>query len=480
MNRERALVKNTGIIAIGKLSSKVFTFLLLPLYTSTLLPEDYGTIDVLQTVMSLVLYVVTLQIDAAVFRFIIDNRGTEDKKICYVSSGLVLLSVSSVVFTGLLLLTNVFFEIPYLLLFILTYWAHAFANLMLNIARGLGHNAMYSLCSAVITLVGLIANIMLILGMHLGAKSILIAMLISNIVGSLIIVISEKLWKVVSLSSFRMHELKEMLEYSIPLVPNAVSWWITNMSDRILILLLLGSAMNGIYAAANKIPIMYTTIFTIYNLAWSESVVLCVKDRDNEDYINRIMQSSYKLFSFLVVGIICCVSLCFNIIFGSNYNDAYPHIFILLIAVFINSLCSMYGGIFSGFKDTKITGKTTIIGAIINFLVNLFLIKVIGLYAASISTLVAYSVIFFVRKRAANKYVRIVWDRGFSIQLIFIFLAVGVGYFLQNYWVNGCILLGVIVWGILNNKAIVSFGLKMLRGKLVRKTLKTGTERIPK
>ena len=68
----------------------------------------------------------------------------------------------------------------------------------------------------------------------------------------------------------------EMLRYSVPLVPNAISWWIANVSDRLLILYFLGSAMNGIYAAANKIPTIYTTFFSVYNLAWLESVSLSI------------------------------------------------------------------------------------------------------------------------------------------------------------------------------------------------------------
>ena len=45
MSREKNLAKNTAILAIGQLSSKIFTFLLLPVYTSLLSPDDFGTID---------------------------------------------------------------------------------------------------------------------------------------------------------------------------------------------------------------------------------------------------------------------------------------------------------------------------------------------------------------------------------------------------------------------------------------------------
>lgn len=246
-----------------------------------------------------------------------------------------------------------------------------------------------------------------------------------------------------------------MLTYSIPLVPNAVSWWIANASDRMLILIFLGSAWNGIYAAANKLPTIYTTIFSVFNLAWSESVAMCVNDPDKDEYIGRMMNRSYKLFSFLAVGIICCMSLSFDLLVGEKYTASYAHIFILTVAAFINSLCSLYGGIFFGFKDSKLVGISTVIGAIVNFIFNIILIKKIGLYAASISTLVCYIVILLIRIKAAKKYINITWQPGFSIQLLFVFILAGIGYFLHIYPVNICILIGIIIWGLLINKELL-------------------------
>ena len=45
----KALFKNTGIIAIGQISTKIVNFLLLPLYTALLTTEEYGLVDLLTT-----------------------------------------------------------------------------------------------------------------------------------------------------------------------------------------------------------------------------------------------------------------------------------------------------------------------------------------------------------------------------------------------------------------------------------------------
>ena len=74
MDREKKLAKNTVILTIGKLCTQLITFFLLPLYTAVLSTEEYGTVDLLNTLVSLLLPIVTFQIEQAVFRFLIEIR----------------------------------------------------------------------------------------------------------------------------------------------------------------------------------------------------------------------------------------------------------------------------------------------------------------------------------------------------------------------------------------------------------------------
>ena len=75
MNREKGLIKNTLIITIGKICTQLITFFLLPLYTSILSTEEYGIVDLLNTLVSLLLPIITFQVEQAVFRKLIDNRN---------------------------------------------------------------------------------------------------------------------------------------------------------------------------------------------------------------------------------------------------------------------------------------------------------------------------------------------------------------------------------------------------------------------
>ena len=75
MSRQSTLMKNTAIILFGKVCTQLISYLLLPLYTTVLSTEEYGTVDLLITYVTLIAPVVTLQMEAAVFRFLIDVRS---------------------------------------------------------------------------------------------------------------------------------------------------------------------------------------------------------------------------------------------------------------------------------------------------------------------------------------------------------------------------------------------------------------------
>ena len=55
MNREKLLIKNTAIVSLGKICTQLITFFLLPLYTAVLSTEEYGVVDLLNTLTSLLL-----------------------------------------------------------------------------------------------------------------------------------------------------------------------------------------------------------------------------------------------------------------------------------------------------------------------------------------------------------------------------------------------------------------------------------------
>ena len=102
-----------------------------------------------------------------------------------------------------------------------------------------------------------------------------------------------------------------------------------------------------------------------------------------------------------------------------------------------------------------IIAKTTIVGAIINFIVDLILISKIGLYAASLSTLISYAIVALYRAYDIKKIVLIRWNKKFIISLIGAYLVVLIAYYSQILVIEIAALIFAIVYAIIINREFI-------------------------
>ena len=132
MSRIKDLAKNTLIITIGRISTQFITFLLLPLYTALLTTEEYGTVDLITTLVQLFIPIVSLMIDQGVFRYLLSSENENTKKEVISNAFFLLLGLNFVfiiIYLLLLPLITVKYKIWILLILVIT----AFSNVFLQI-----------------------------------------------------------------------------------------------------------------------------------------------------------------------------------------------------------------------------------------------------------------------------------------------------------------------------------------------------------
>lgn len=452
-SRGKDLAINTIIIGIGKFSTQIVSFLLLPLYTSILTTKEYGTYDLIITIATFLLPIITLLMEESMFRFLIDCKSDNEKKIV-ISQTVIYIILSSIVFLGITLILKLFFKIPYLLIGIVYVVTSIISALRNSLVRGLGKLKFYTIINFIASLINILLNILFIAVLKIGVYGLLLSVIISNIISSLIVFIVLKFHKYISFKNYDKTLMKKMIKYSIPLVPNSLSWTIVNLSDRLVISGFMGTSSNGIYSMSYKFPNLMNTIYSFFYTAWKESSAKAINDDDKEKFFNNVFKMLSNVMFAVSIGIIVCMPLMFNIFIKEAYNEAYLYIPILVIAMYYNNMSGFYGGIFSGYKDTKIMGTTTIAGALINLIVNILLIKFIGIYAAAISTLISCMVIFYYRKVKVKKYIDLKSNNMLVGYLILIFTLIY--YYLNtNIFIKLLNLFVVVVYSIVINKEII-------------------------
>ncbi len=471
MNQKKQLVKNTLIIAIGKISTQIISYILLPLYTSRLSPSEYGTYDFVCTVSLFLCPIITLLMEESMFRFLIDaSSKKEEKKIIGQTILYTLFGIVIFVPLAILILNLINYTSSLILAFIMFVISNIFIGLSNALARGLSKIKLYSLSNFILGIVTIILNIFFIVALKAGAEGLLWANTIANIATAIVIFVMLRLWNY--FGKYDKPLMKEMIKYSVPLVPNSISWSIINMSDRIILTQLISSAANGIYAMASKFPNIISVVYGYFYTAWKESAARITKEENKNKYYNSIYHDTKRLLFAVTICLIAVMPFAFPILINKAYDEAYIYIPLIMIATYYSNLSSYFGGIFSAFKDTKIMGTTTLVAATINLVIDLLLVKLIGIYAACISTLIADLIVYFYRRNKLKKYVKLKelkWV-GPTIILTIVCLAYYTKYmpFIPTpmYWIFNVISLVIAVaYSVLNNMTMIRAVINKIKKK---------------
>lgn len=469
MNREKSLVKNTMIITIGKICTQLITFFLLPVYTALLSTEEYGTVDLLNTLVSLLLPIVTFQIEQALFRHLVDNRDNEQEIKNTITTTLVTITLQVLLYLIIFAVIAPIIENKYKYFLATNVVASIFSSIMLQISRGLGDNKQYAIGSFITALVTVLLNVLFIVFFKWGAYGMLTATLVGNVICSVYLFMVKKVHKYLDIKLYSKKLLKKLWKYSLPLIPNAISWWIFNSSDRIIVSSFLGIGANGVLSAAYKFSNVYITIYNIFNMTWTESAALHIKDEDNSQFFSKIIDTTLRLFTALCFGIIAFMPFIFPIMINDKFGQAYDQISILMLSSLFNVVVGLISVIYIAEKDTKAVAKTSIIAAITNIIVNLGLIKFIGLYAASISTLVAYMTMAIYRLVDVKKYIKIELNKKFIISAIAMMIIILVSYYINNLYLSIVMIFIVCLYAWITNRNSINTIINMLKNKFIKK-----------
>ena len=286
-DKKKELARNTVILTIGKICTQFISFMLLPLYTALLEPKEFGIVDLLNTYISLLVPIFNWQFDSGLFRFMIENRNREDNQKKIFSTVIISNVFQAIIYLAFYFIVQGYIGSKYKIFLAINVVLSIFLSTLLQLPRALGDNISYSIASFVSATSAVLLNVIFIAGMKLGAYGMFYATVLSNIITIIYITIALKTWKYFSISSFDRKVLKNISKYSVPLIPNQLSWWVVSASDRSIVSYFIGVMANGIYSVANKFSSVYITFYNIFNLSWTESVTINFKE-DGADLTNNI------------------------------------------------------------------------------------------------------------------------------------------------------------------------------------------------
>ncbi|MDO5702494.1 MAG: oligosaccharide flippase family protein, partial [Lachnospiraceae bacterium] len=397
MSREAELVKNTTVLSIGRFLPKLCAFVTLPILTACLTKAEYGTYDLIATLVMLVIPIATLQIQSAAFRFLIDVRGDREASSEIISNIFVVTIPVTVVASFVIQFFFRDFDAPVRILITCYFLLDTVYLTLGQICRGLGKNRTYSIAAILLAVVYTICIVIAVYAAKGGLTGVLASLCVSQLAGITYLAMRTDLIGMLSPSKISGAKIRELLAYSWPMVPNNLSTWVLKLSDRLVITYFLGIEANAVYAVANKIPNMLSIAQSVMVMAWHENASVAAKDKDASEYYAKMLD---KVFSFMfgcTALLIAATPILFVLLIRGDYDDAYCQMPVLILAMFFFVMSSYFGGIYIAHKKTVNVGISTMVAAGINLLIDLCFVNVIGIWAGSISTLTAYVVLYYYR-----------------------------------------------------------------------------------
>lgn len=396
-NQNKKLIKNSAIIALGTIITKFINFLMVPFYTEWLSPEEYGKFDLVSTYVFLAVSISTLQLEQALYRFTLDEPKKSNKyfnEICKFLTPIILL------LSFIMLLCIYYFNLPaYTYIAIIYYISIIYYTLCVEYIRGLKKLKLYSLINILSGSIIVLFNFIFVKLYSLSTFGMVLSFAVSYTIIILFMIIYLKPFK----NSIKQNLIKKestillLLRYSIPLIPNSIAWWITNISDRLIISVMLGSNSNGIYAIAYKIPTVLTIIYGIFNLAFQQTAVEVLSDNDSKIYFNRLINQVIEFIFSASYVVIASTPLFYIYFINEKYYSGLSCVFILLYGVLFLCLGQFMGSILLAKKESKIIGITTIFSSLLNLILNIIFIPIYGIIAAAFTTTISYILMFIFR-----------------------------------------------------------------------------------
>ncbi|MBL4803849.1 MAG: oligosaccharide flippase family protein [Alphaproteobacteria bacterium] len=429
MSFTRNFIKDSAIYVIPGIISRGVGFLLIPLYTRILTPTDYGVLDLFIIIGSLINLTIALEISQGVARYHVDTENALTKRY-YASTGFWF----SVLAYSLFCLFAFYFSenLAYLITgsqdyrstFQLSIFYFALNGLFLflqNQFRWELKSRHYAVISVLMTCVTALFALIFAYFMDLGLNGILMGM----ICGSL----SASMYGCYKLRTsfgliFSYNSLRELLAFSLPLVPASICVFISSFIDRMMINTFMNLEDVGIYGVGFRLASVISLILMGFQGAITPLIYKHYKEEKFPQEFANIFRYFIAFSLLCVLGLSIFAKEALIILTVAEYFKASYIVIYLAPAILLSGMYIFSPGIGIR-KKTKLILWINVFGAATNALLNYLLIPYLGLQGAALGTLLGNCFVFFLYMLFSQKLYKIPhnWVLLLGITSVTMFLA---------------------------------------------------------
>lgn len=430
MRESEKLLGNTAVLGVASMIAKGISFLFMPFLTSYLSPGELGVAEVVANTALILLPFASFYAPETLFRFL----ASEGEGKTVVTASVTLAALGVLLF---LLLFPLTFLVPFLrgyrlalLFYVLAALLHSFFSHWL---RARGNYRAYAVQQIATTALTVLLQAVLLGVFELGTLGYLFAIAAGDTLVGGVLLFLLRPWRYVKLGSAQRRDVGRMARYALPLMPTAAVFLVTSLSNRYFLLYYQGEAATGIYAAAGRIPALFTLLISVFLEAWHYSAVSFREGRRA-----RIFARTYRLLlplsGMLCGGFMLVAPFLVRLLLHDDYEGAAMPLLFLLAGAFCSALSSFLG---SAYHVKLRSGEclfTALLGAAFSVTLNFLLIPRFFLLGAALASFLSYLVMLLLRLYRVGKLFCVKLSGGSTVRVVLLLLFAASSLAVHVWW----------------------------------------------
>lgn len=422
---------NIKYYSIGVISTKILSFLIVPLYSLYVETEALGTFQYLTSLIMLAVPLLYQSIWEGMFRFsIIEEKDCRNviRTVTNYCLVITLVYIPTFVFISYIFgINHYIYILAYgVIIAASSYWQFA--------ARSLKENKYYMYSTIICSFLTIVLNVLFVVILRWQLKGLFISIISGNFFSVIYLEAKIRILKDVSFKDYNSAKLKEIIKYSIPLAVNSISWWLINSCNNVIVTKMISANANGILAMSQRFGSVFVLFTTIISMAWQEESFRTVSKHNRDDKFNNVLSIYYR---FLFTGVACLIPVTYIFyrvaIFGDYYSGVHLTSLLYVIGVF-NAVNTHLGSAFLASGESNVLFWTTLsCGVLSTILAVLFLLMDAHIYYVLIASLLSCIFNYYIRILLLKKRIKIVVNQPLFIGLFVYTMGISVFcYLAQN------------------------------------------------
>ena len=376
--------------------TRAISFMLIPLYTRFIVPDDYGRVDIIYYTVSVLVSLIFMEVWTSFLKFGLENR--DKTSVSKVFTNVVILSLLAMVpYILIQSLITFFLGTEYIVLSVI----YGISLLLMNVyqihTRIMGESKSFVVSGVLNSITQVFVALFSIFVLGINATTMLLAPITGALVAVLFLEINNRLLKEFDFKLFDKKLMIILLRFSVPLAFNSVAYWAITNFNRYYAAYHFGYREASFLSVVNKVTLVLALAGSIYSLAWQESAFEQSGNKNRVAYYSNMFSSYLALFTAATVVLMTLFNLLFPILIGHDYIDAKLLLVPSFLITYFSGIAGFFGQIFNAEKLTRKLMISTLSGFVINILALIFLIRFFDLIIVPVTTAVGFGFVSLFR-----------------------------------------------------------------------------------